>query len=43
MADHEHEIRVLEGLVRDAGLEERVREVSELVKRDENEEGDVEM
>ena len=34
MADHSNEIHVLEGYMADAGLEERVREVAELVRLD---------
>lgn len=54
MADHEEEIRVLERYIEQGGLESRVKEVAELVKRDqgagvvagrgqEDVEGDVEM
>ena len=35
MQDHEDEIRVLNGYITEAGLEERVLEVIELVRSDE--------
>jgi nuclear pore complex protein Nup133 len=44
MADHQDEIRVLEGYLEEVGLEERVKEVARLVKHDaglpEGEDGD---
>jgi nuclear pore complex protein Nup133 len=34
MKDHENEIALLERFIAEAGLEERVKEVAELVRRD---------